>query len=191
MIGTPPPQPPSAGGPAGGHTQSRPNDLRLEVERASLGLAPPVPLHLPPVPPPKARAAMQGGSYKRGAMAQGSWVAPKHAVAAPPRPAATGTVTLLHDHKDGKVKGRSLSVVERRAPLKRAVEGVGPEPHTASRSAGAARRVPAGANLVILKDAAKRIPLMERDRPVPPLRPPLGASPGELRLWKMQNGIPV
>ena len=28
-------------------------------------------------------------------------------------------------------------------------------------------------------------------RSLPEGRPPIGASPGEMRLWKMQNGIPV
>jgi hypothetical protein len=95
-------------------------------------------------------------------------------------------VTHLTYGKDGKVKVRSVSASARPEPLRRTSQVVAP-----ARAGG-------GRGVILAKEfhsapisAPLRQPLMEHEQPAATLRPPIGASPGEMRLWKMQNGIPV
>jgi len=95
-------------------------------------------------------------------------------------------VTHLTYGKDGKVKVRSVSASARPEPLRRTSQVVAPA------------RAGSGRGVILAKEfhsapisAPLRQPLMEHEQPAATLRPPIGASPGEMRLWKMQNGIPV
>ena len=88
--------------------------------------------------------------------------------------------------KDGKIR-----------PLKaRGAASARPAPLQRTSLAASQARGAASAPLMLgVGSAANRArestwrPMDERE--APPLRPPHGASPGELRLWKMQNGMPV
>ena len=122
---------------------------------------------------------------REAAAAPGSWAADTDAIAAKQRAAAAAAyhpAAMLTYGKDGKVKTRTVSAAARPMPLMRT-----------SVACPAPARAGGGRGVVLAKEsAAPRQPLMERASQVQPtLKPPVGASPGELRLWKMQNGIPV
>jgi len=123
--------------------------------------------------------------------APGSWAADKEPRTLDRAQHSAGTavrvpVTHLTYGKDGKVKVRSVSASARPEPLRRTSQVVAP-----ARAGG-------GRGVILAKEfhsapisAPLRQPLMEHEQPAATLRPPIGASPGEMRLWKMQNGIPV
>ena len=123
--------------------------------------------------------------------APGSWAAEKEPRTLARAQHSAGTavrvpVTHLTYGKDGKVKVRSVSASARPEPLRRTSQVVAP-----ARAGG-------GRGVILAKEfhsapisAPLRQPLMEHEQPAATLRPPIGASPGEMRLWKMQNGIPV
>ena len=123
--------------------------------------------------------------------APGSWAADKEPRTLGRAQHSAGTavrvpVTHLTYGKDGKVKVRSVSASVRPEPLRRTSQVVAP-----ARAGG-------GRGVILAKEfhsapisAPLRQPLMEHEQPAATLRPPIGASPGEMRLWKMQNGIPV
>jgi hypothetical protein len=139
----------------------------------------PRPVQLPPVrelsPPSELPAAPPFDPDGAGSGAYRS--------AYPPVEAADGSragASLLTYGKDGRVrriKGHNAAVT-RPLPLQRTSQAVNPAPHINSAPALADGGV-----------QPQRQPLMERAQPASTLRPPIGASPGELRLWKQRHGV--
>ena len=96
----------------------------------------------------------------------------------PTKPAGAPMMTYGKDGRMVALKGRTASAA-RPAPLQRA-------------AMGAANRTGAGLSVGGPPDAGPWRSSAGDEPPLAPLappRPPIGASPGELRLWKVQNGI--
>ena len=137
----------------------------LGVKRAAL------PAHLPPV----SETSLHSGDPTAAMHAMPPATSSMDAARAPP-PLTYG--------KDGKIR-----------PLKaRGAASARPAPLQRTSLAASQARGAASAPLMLGVGSSRARESTWRpmdEQPAPPVRPPHGASPGELRLWKMQHGIPV